>query len=259
MCRHLAYLGPPTSLAALLLDRPHSLLRQSWAPQDMRHGGTVNADGFGAGWYTGEPEPVRYRRSTPMWSDAGFPGLARSVTTSAAVAAVRSATVGMPVVETACAPFADGPWLFSHNGVVAGWPDSVAGLAAELPVTDLLTLDAPTDSALLWAMVRRRLRSGRPPATAVSTVVDAVAKVAPGSRLNLLLSDGHTVVGTSWGHSLSIWRDEDAVVISSEPWDDDPLWREVPDHRLVVADRQRTTVHQFADIAAHIQDETGKP
>ncbi|HEU0128797.1 MAG TPA: ergothioneine biosynthesis protein EgtC, partial [Pseudonocardiaceae bacterium] len=47
MCRHLAYLGPPLDLATLLLDPPHSLLRQTYAPADMRGGGTVNVDGFG--------------------------------------------------------------------------------------------------------------------------------------------------------------------------------------------------------------------
>ena len=44
MCRHLAYLGPPMTLQSLLLDPPHSLLRQSWAPRMQRHG-TVNALG----------------------------------------------------------------------------------------------------------------------------------------------------------------------------------------------------------------------
>ena len=61
MCRHLAYLGPPVTLAALLLDPPHGLLHQSWAPADMRGGGTVNADGFGVGWY-----PRRGRPAGPL-------------------------------------------------------------------------------------------------------------------------------------------------------------------------------------------------
>ncbi|TDD15844.1 ergothioneine biosynthesis protein EgtC, partial [Kribbella turkmenica] len=51
MCRHLAYLGPPVTLAALVLEPSHSLYEQSWAPDDMRGGGTVNADGFGLAWY----------------------------------------------------------------------------------------------------------------------------------------------------------------------------------------------------------------
>ncbi len=107
-------------LAALLFDPPHSLVQQSWAPRDMRGGGTINADGFGVGWYppAGRPGPLppgalrcgptpRCRRWRPP---------PRS---GAVLAAVRSATVGMPVTETAAAPFAEGRWLFSHNGVVA--------------------------------------------------------------------------------------------------------------------------------------------
>src|SRR3954452_20961345 len=159
MCRHLAYVGPPVPLARLLFDAPHSLAHQSWQPRDMRGGGTINADGFGVGWHTASG-PVVYRRATPLWSDLTLPGLAASVEAGAVLAAVRSATAGMPVVETAAAPFGDGPWLFSHNGVVAGWPDSMVKVAERLPTRDLLTLDAPTDAALLWALVRDRLRAG---------------------------------------------------------------------------------------------------
>ncbi|MFD1052224.1 ergothioneine biosynthesis protein EgtC, partial [Kibdelosporangium lantanae] len=52
MCRHLGYIGPAMPISTLVLDPEHSLLRQSWAPTDMRHGGTINADGFGVGWFT---------------------------------------------------------------------------------------------------------------------------------------------------------------------------------------------------------------
>src|SRR5262249_37633477 len=159
-------------------------LHQSWAPQDMRGGGTINADGFGVGWYT-PGGPVRYRRDRPLWSDAGFAELARVTVAGAVLAAVRSATVGLPAGEHACAPFASGGWLFSHNGVVTGWPDSVAKVAERLPVADLLTLEAPTDSALLWALVRHRLRAGLAPVAALADTVAEVAAAAPGSRLNL--------------------------------------------------------------------------
>ncbi len=181
MCRHLAYLGPPTTLAALVSTPPHGLLHQSYAPADMRGGGTVNADGFGVGWYPEQgADAVRYRSAAPIWSDAAFAELAGVTRTTAVLAAVRSATVGMPVTAGAAAPFAEGRWLFSHNGVVRGWPESVAALAAALPVTDLLTLDAPTDAALLWALVRHRLRAGKDPADALAGVVADVARRRPG-------------------------------------------------------------------------------
>ncbi|MFI7079132.1 ergothioneine biosynthesis protein EgtC [Micromonospora sp. NPDC049903] len=236
MCRHLAYLGPPLTLRELLFDPLHSLVRQSWAPRDMRGGGTINADGFGVGWYppTGG-DPVRYRRAQPIWSDPTIADLAAATSTGAVLAAVRSATVGMAVVDAAAAPFAEGRWLFSHNGVVRGWPDTVVPLAATLPVRDLLTLDATTDSALLWALVRHRLRAGLPPEQAVAETVTSVAAAAPGSRLNLLLTDGATVVASVAGHALSVRTTPDSVLLSSEPHDDDPAWREVPDDHLVTA------------------------
>ncbi|MEV0897879.1 ergothioneine biosynthesis protein EgtC [Actinoplanes sp. NPDC049802] len=236
MCRHLGYLGPPVPLSSLLLDPPHALATQAWAPRDMRGGGTINADGFGVGWWPpGAAEPVRYRSAMPIWTDAALPPLAAATSSGAILAAVRSATVGLPVVETAAAPFTDGRWLFSHNGVIRGWPAAVAALARGLPVEDLLTLDAPTDSATLWALLRARLRAGEPPAKAVAALVAEVAAAAPGSRLNLLLTDGTQLIATAHGHALSARAGRGAVLISSEPLDASPAWRPVPDGHLVVA------------------------
>ena len=50
MCRHLAYLGPPATLRSVIIEPPHGLYTQAWAPRLQRYG-TVNADGFGVGWY----------------------------------------------------------------------------------------------------------------------------------------------------------------------------------------------------------------
>jgi len=236
MCRHLAWLGPAVDLAALLFDPPHSLLRQSFAPADMRGGGTVNADGFGAGWYpAGAGPPIRYRRAVPIWADAAFAALAREVRSGAVLAAVRSATVGMPIVETACAPFATGRWLFSHNGMVAGWPHSVAGLAAPLPVTDLLTLEAPTDSALLWALVRHRLATGDSLGCALRWVTAQVLAAAPGSRLNLLITDGTEIAATAVSHALWVRVGAGAVLVCSEPTDRSAGWQPVPEGHLLTA------------------------
>ena len=243
MCRHLAYLGPPVTLAGPLVHAPHALARQAWAPRDMRGGGTINADGFGAGWYPGGGlPPVRYRRETPMWSDSGFTALAEVTVSGCLLAAVRSATVGMPVTATAVAPFAEGPWLFSHNGVVLGWPDTMAKTADRLPVTDLLTLDAPTDSALLWALVRDRLRHGFSLAAALTETVAEVEAAAPGSRLNLLLTDGTQIAACTAGHSLAVRETGSALLVCSEPLDEEPGWRPVPDRRLVTAGAAGITV-----------------
>jgi gamma-glutamyl hercynylcysteine S-oxide hydrolase len=236
MCRHLAYLGPPATLASLVLEPPHGLLHQSYAPAEMRGGGTVNADGFGVGWYpTAGGDAARFRSAQPLWSEPAFPSVAAGTATTGLLAAVRSATTGMPVTAGAAAPFQEGRWLFSHNGVVRGWPGSVTGLAAALPIADLLTLDAPTDAALVWALVRDRLLAGKDPADALAGVVAELDAAAPESRLNLLLTDGSTIWATTWWHSLSVRTGADRVLVASEPLDHDPGWTPVPDRHLVVA------------------------
>lgn len=243
MCRHLGYLGPPVPLAELLLDPAHSLLEQSWAPNDMRGGGTVNADGFGAGWFRADGTTGAYRNGAAMWTDTSFPALARDVRASAVVAAVRSATTGMPVGPELCAPMTDGRWLFSHNGKVGGWPDSLAKLAGRLDPAELLTAQ-PTDSAVLWALLRRRLADGDEPETAMAELVREVHAAAPDSRLNLLLGDGNRIVATTWTHSLWVCREPDSVTIASEPFgrSDRTPWVEIPDRCLVVADTEHTEV-----------------
>ncbi|MFF8690980.1 ergothioneine biosynthesis protein EgtC [Streptomyces sp. NPDC002431] len=238
MCRHLAYLGPPVALGELLSRPPHSLVRQSWAPRHQRYG-TVNADGFGVGWYAdGDPVPGRYRRRGPVWGDETFADLARVVRSPALLAAVRDATEAGADGEAAAAPFTAGPLLFSHNGAVRGWPHAVAPLAAALPPAELLSLTARSDSALLWALVRRRLADGDALPEAVSATVLDVAAAAPESRLNLLLIDGASIVATAWGDTLwCLTGPGPRTVVASEPYDDDPLWRPVPDRTLLVATR----------------------
>lgn len=238
MCRHLAFLGPPEALGTLLVEPAHSLHRQSWAPRHQRHG-TVNADGFGVGWYAeGDPVPARYRRSGPIWGDQSFADLARVVRSGALLAAVRDATLGGADGEAAAAPFAAGPWLFSHNGAVTGWPRSLGALSTALPPTDLLSLEARCDSALLWALVLHRLRSGDEEGQALADTVLEVAAAAPASRLNFLLTNGETIAATAWGDTLWYLAEPGRrTVVASEPYDDDPHWREVPDRTLLAASR----------------------
>lgn len=251
MCRHLAYLGPEEPLGRVLMEPPHSLFRQSWAPRRQRHG-TVNADGFGVGWYASQdPVPARYRRAGPIWADLSFADLSRVVRSGAVLAAVRDATFAGADAEAAAAPFASGRWLFSHNGAVAGWPDAAAPLVSGLPPVDLLSLQARNDSAFVWALVLHRLRSGDAPDQAMGETVLQLARAAPASRLNLLLTDGATITATAWGDSLW-YRAEPgrSTVVASEPYDDDPLWREVPDRTVVTASRAGVLLAPLEEPAA---------
>ncbi|WP_018384650.1 ergothioneine biosynthesis protein EgtC [Wenjunlia vitaminophila] len=255
MCRHLAYLGPHTPIGDILITPPHSLYRQSWAPRMQRHG-TVNADGYGIGWYAADdPVPARYRRAIPIWSDPSLPDLARVVRTTALLAAVRSATEGTAAGEDCAAPFAADRWLFSHNGALPGWPAAHAAVAATLPPEDLLALAARCDSALVWAVVLRHLRAGAPPGDALAHAV----ALMPEGRLNLLLTDGTTIAATTWGDTLFHHHEPGHhTLVASEPTDDDPRWQPVPDHSLLLATTDSVTLIPLRRPGPPVSD-TGRP
>ncbi|MFF3374757.1 ergothioneine biosynthesis protein EgtC [Streptomyces sp. NPDC002680] len=250
MCRQLAYLGPPEAIGSLVVEPPHGVYRQSWAPRHQRYG-TVNADGFGVGWYAeGDPVPARYRRTGPVWADPSFADLARVVRTGALLAAVRDATVAGADGEAAAAPFAAGAWLFGHNGAVKGWPGSLAPLVQALPAEELLSMEARCDSAFVWALVLHRLRAGDDVGRALARTVLEVAEAAPGSRLNLLLTDGTTIAATTWGDTLfHLTGPGPRTVVASEPYDDDPRWQEVPDRTLVIASRTEVRLTPLQDLS----------
>ncbi|WP_100448612.1 ergothioneine biosynthesis protein EgtC [Glycomyces xiaoerkulensis] len=234
MCRHLAYLGPPRTLAELLLDPQHGLVEQSFAPRRQEHG-RVNADGFGLGWWTGDRRPARYRRAVPVWADPNLEDLARNLSSGAVVGAVRDASTGSALGEAAAAPFDAGGILFSHNGSVEDWrdlPEQIdTGLGRSLPPG----LEALSDSALMAAMVGARLADGRAVGDAVAAVVARIAAVRPEARMNLLAVGPDSIVATRWGDSLVYRRGEGRVWVASEPTDGDDDWREVPQYHLILA------------------------
>lgn len=154
MCRHLAYLGPPTPVGDLLTRGPHSLRTQSWAPREMRGGGTINADGFGVAWWTPANTATRYRNAAPIWTDPAVDEVLPQLHSPAVLAAIRSATVGMPLERAACAPFTHGRWAFSHNGSIPDWRRALTAIAAEFDSPSLLDAESLTDSAALWVILR---------------------------------------------------------------------------------------------------------
>jgi glutamine amidotransferase len=223
MCRHLGWLGEPVSVSALVLDPPNGLLVQSYSPRRQKHG-LMNADGWGVGFFD-DGVARRWRSAAPLWGDASFASVAPALRSSCVVAAVRSASVGMPVEPSASAPFTDGEWLLSHNGLV---DRSVLPLSANAEST--------CDSALLAALIFQR---------GFDALGDTIAEVAsndPNARLNILAANGSRLLATTWGDTLSVLRRDDGVVVASEPFDDAPDWQEIPDRHLVDVSGSRVDV-----------------
>ena len=214
MCRHLGWLGADVSVSSLVLDPPYGLRVQSYAPRRQKHG-LMNADGWGVGFFDGEV-PRRWRSQAPLWADVSFDSVAPALRSQCVVAAVRSATVGMPIEPSATAPFTDGRWLLSHNGVVD---------RAALPAA--ASAESVCDSAILAAAIFARGLD------ALGDTVTEIGTADPNARLNILAGNGSRLLATAWGDTLFILRRDDGVVLASEPYDDDPDWEDVPDRHLV--------------------------
>ncbi len=221
MCRHLGWLGQPRSLADLVLERPHGLLQQSWAPRRQAHG-TVNADGWGVGFHSDDGQVARWRSVRPLWQETAFPSVAPHLRAGSVVAAVRSATVGMPIEESACAPFLAGGWLVSHNGRV----DRDVLTPTERP-------ESVCDAAYLAAAVGQRTGHDADAAARLAALVRQIGSADPAARLNLLLADGSRLLATTWGDTLSYRILSDGVVVASEPDDDSGAWVDVPDCSVI--------------------------
>ena len=214
MCRHLGWLGADVTVSSLVLDPPYGLRVQSYAPRRQKHC-LMNADGWGVGFFDGEV-PRRWRSSAPLWGDVSFDSIAPALRSHCVVAAVRSATVGMPIETSATAPFTDGQWLLSHNGVVD-----------RTVLRSTSSAESVCDSAILATTIFARGLD------ALGDTITEVGTADPQARLNVLAANGSRLLATVWGDTLSILRRDDGVVLASEPYDNDSNWEDIPDYHLV--------------------------
>jgi glutamine amidotransferase len=254
MCRFAGYLGRPAPLASLLTEPPHGLEVQAYAPREMVSG-TVNVDGTGVAWWAGpETEPLRYVTERAPWADPNIPTLMPRLAGRAILAAVRSATPGMPGGVAAVAPFSRGRLAVAHNGAIEQFDGAVGrDLLARLPEGYESLLAARTDSLALFAHLVAAFEAAEPGgapgarlARAAAATCRRVAEIArrhdAAAGVNLLACDGEALVGVRAAvrvrpNPLYVLEDgarwPGALLAASEPLDDDRRWRAVEPGHLV--------------------------
>ena len=251
MCRLAAYIGPDITLQQFLLEPDHSLYTQSWEPRELKYA-KFNADGYGFGWYNQDGVPSTYTSVLPIWSDRNLPALARTLTNSLWLAEVRSATAGNPVHQFNTAPFCDDERVFGHNGFIR---DFHVQLLPE--ITPLLTpaisadIHGNTDSEYLFACLRQILldNEGLDLAEALLRLFEWLSTrlTDTESLLNIIVSDGDRLYASRHGFnhecaSLYYSTDDEQFpggqLIASERFSEDSFWQPVPEHHLLILDRQ---------------------
>lgn len=234
MCRLLGYIGPTIVLDYILSKPEHSLIEQSYQPREMT-AGLLNADGFGVGWYHPQKdiEPFTYRNTLPIWSDVNLPNLSRYIESNCIVATVRSATAGQPVDLSNCQPFTNQGLLFSHNGFIQNFRESLyRPIRNQLNDKNYQTINGTTDSEHIFALIINELQklSNISLENALHKTLINLRNLAEEYQVhfaaNLVLSDGKRLVACRMATrsplpSLYWLRDDptfpNAVIIASEP------------------------------------------
>ncbi|MGA7802234.1 MAG: ergothioneine biosynthesis protein EgtC [Gammaproteobacteria bacterium] len=249
MCRMAAYLGPPIALQTLLMDPPHSLIHQAWAPQELRYA-KLNADGYGFGWYAVDERPAVYVSPQPIWSDPNLPHLARGLEADLWLAAVRSATPGNPVNHVNTQPFCDDEILFLHNGYVQEFALNLRpAVQRQLSAAIGAEVRGNTDSEYLFALVRQLLAED-PDLSVESALAELCTRLSDWldngtALLNFIVTEGSRLYAMrhAINHdcpSLYYTTDDEAFpagqLVASEPLTQTGFWQPVPDHHILILD-----------------------
>ena len=263
MCRLAAYIGSdPLPLSALLYDPPHSLQHAAYAPKELLRG-TVNVDGTGVAWWSdGDDEPMRYVTVQPPWSDPNLPTLAGRLKAPTILAAVRSATPGLPFGTTNVSPYTSGTTAGVHNGWIGGFRSGVGRqLLGRLSDQRFGEFVAFNDSLALFLLVMQQIdeQPEAPLDQALTAVIEEVAKVVVAAgetaTLNLVLANGAEIVAVRTSvnfriNSLYTRTTATGTLLASEPLASDEDWTAVHDHSLVVLTKDhvalRTIDHEGA-------------
>jgi predicted glutamine amidotransferase len=88
MCRWIVFVGSrPHRLGDVLSKPTHSLISQAFSASyhpgfTERNNATLNADGFGACWFSADGRCFTYRSTSPAWSDPNFRELVEFIESS---------------------------------------------------------------------------------------------------------------------------------------------------------------------------------
>jgi len=259
MCRWLAYAGPPVYLDTLILKPQQSLITQS---RDANKGvSTLNADGFGVGWYGDKPEPGVYRDILPAWNDANLKSLAEHVKAPLFFGHVRAST-GTSVSKVNCHPFSHGKWLFMHNGVIGGFEKIRRALTLAIAPDLFPNLQGATDSEVLFYLLLSHGLERDPSgafARTIGLVLDEMeaAGIDAHMAVTAAATDGRAIYAIRFSNDdrpaslfyalgarpltaagIPATEAETGCLIVSEPLDDvRGVWQRVPPgHMLIAAD-----------------------
>ncbi|KAL8287411.1 hypothetical protein RQP46_003269 [Phenoliferia psychrophenolica] len=209
----------PLQLSLLITAPAHSIIRQASDSRLRLDAMSLNADGFGVGWYPSQEEgtvdgtPGMFKSCTPAWSNQNLHRLAEKVKSSLVFAHVRASTTGA-LSEENCHPWRYHNLLWMHNGCIADFRLIVRKLQADLSDEFYHLPQGNTDSEWAFACYLECLSKltdpkGRniPHSILKKAMLDTIALInsytaavhaTDPSLLNFCVTDGSSVVATRY-------------------------------------------------------------
>ena len=234
-----------------LLQAPDSLSAQS----------RREPDGAGIGWFDDADRPRVAKQPLAAYEDRVFATEAKAIAARTFVAHVRFASTG-DLTFANTHPFERDDRLFAHNGVIGDLP----ALEAELGEDGMRGVAGETDSERWFALITREIAAaGGDVGAGIASATRWIAAELPLLSANFVLIEAeqlwalrypdahglHVLERDAGGpgaataplrHSSSSGQirvasdelaDRPAVVVATEPMDDDPGWRELGSGQLL--------------------------
>lgn len=147
--------------------------------------GRLHADGWGTAWLTGNPDGAGLDRLRDPGDPIDAPDLTEALTRTPArgrLTHLRLATEGLATRIDNTHPFLADGIAFAHNGSVP-----VAPLRDLVTDAELARVGGDTDSAMIFALMLRRIRAGEAAFDAVIAIVADLRRRFPTAAVNLML------------------------------------------------------------------------
>jgi predicted glutamine amidotransferase len=242
-------------------ERVHATFWLLEAPDSLAEQSRREPDGTGLGTFDEHGGPVVAKQPLPAYADHEFAEEAREVASRTFVAHVRYASTGAVSPENTH-PFEQSGRLFAHNGVIGG----VDALERELGDA-MATVHGETDSERFFALITREIERTGDVSEGIANAAGWVAEHLPVFALNLVLITAtelwalrypdvhelHVLERAAGGPSGRRHLDHAsargsvrvrsaglahlaAVVLATEPMDEDPGWRQLQPGELLHVD-----------------------
>jgi predicted glutamine amidotransferase len=249
MCRLFGMSGgaEPVGATFWLLDAPDSLAEQS----------RREPDGTGLGTFSPDGRPVVSKQPLAAYKDREFACEARTVRSRTFVAHIRFASTGAVSPENTH-PFEQDRRLFAHNGVIGDLPRLEAELGDAIS-----RVRGDTDSERFFALITREIERSGDVGAGITRAAAWVAAELPVYALNIVVTTASELWALRYPdtHELHLLErdagggrlrhagtdgtvrvesaelgERPAVVVASEPMDDDRGWRALNSGELLHVD-----------------------